>query len=377
MIAAVRSEVSVNQPVLYVAFELGTRDWKLALTSGFGVAPRLRTVRAGDLDAVRRVVAAERARFGLPDGARAVSCYEAGRDGFWIHRALTTLGIVNRVVDSSSIEVNRRARRTKTDRLDALKLVMMLVRVCSGEARVWQEVRVPAVEVEAARHVSRERATLRQEQTRLRNQIGSWLATWGCPVSMRTRRQAQWWTHVRDWAGASLPAPVQARIARAEGRLAIVETQIATIEAAQREETRASAPTEARHRLVQLRGVGTTSAAVLIEEGLTWRAFRNRRQVGGLLGFAPAHYRSGEVARDQGIRRAGNKRLQSVMVQLAWGWLNWQPTSALTHWYRQRFDRGKRSRKVGIVALARKLCVALWRYATGGIVPSGAIVKTA
>jgi transposase len=128
---------------------------------------------------------------------------------------------------------------------------------------------------------------------------------------------------------------------------------------------------------VQLRGVGTISAAVLVEEGLIWREFRNRREVGGLLGFAPAHYTSGELARDQGIRRAGNKRLQSVMVQLAWGWLQWQPTSALTQWYRQRFDRGKRARKVGIVALARKLCVALWRFATCGVVPSGAIVKTA
>jgi transposase len=377
MRAAVRSEVSVNESVLYVAFEVGKRDWKLALTSGFGVAPTVRTVRARDLAEVRRVVAVARARFGLPETTRVVSCYEAGRDGFWIHRALTAMGIGNRVVDSSSIEVNRRARRTKTDRLDALKLVTMLVRVCQGEPRVWAEVRVPAAAVEAARHVSRERAALCQEQTRLRNQIGSWLATWGCDVSLRTRRQPAWWTQVRDWAGAALPAAVQARIARAEARLGVVVEQIATIEAAQAQETRVSAPTEARQRLVQLRGVGTTSAAVLLAEGLLWREFRNRREVGGLLGFAPAHYTSGELARDQGIRRAGNKRLQSVMVQLAWGWLQWQPTSALTQWYRQRFDRGKRARKVGIVALARKLCVALWRYATGGVVPTGAIVKTA
>lgn len=377
MNAAVRSELSVVDPVLYVAFELSKKDWKLAMTSGFGVAPRLRTVAAGDLAAVARTLRAARAWFQLPASAGVVSCYEAGRDGFWIHRALGTLGVANRVVDSSSIEVNRRARRTKTDRLDALKLVTMLVRVCQGEARVWGEVRVPAAAVEAARHGSRERTTLRQEQTRLRNQIGSWLATWGCAVSRRTRRQAQWWTQVRDWADAPLPAAVQARIARAEERLAVVTEQVATIEAAQAEQTRASAPTEARHRLGQLRGVGSTSAAVLLEEGLTWREFRNRRQVGGLLGFAPAHYRSGQLARDQGIRRAGNKRLQSVMVQLAWGWLQWQPASALTRWYRERFDRGKRARKVGIVALARKLCIALWRYAAFGIVPSGAILKMA
>lgn len=373
MSAAVRSEISVSEPVLYVAFELAKKDWKLAMTAGFGVQPLLRTVGAGDLEAVRRAVRAGRERLGLPEAASVVSCYEAGRDGFWIHRALTGLGIANRVVDSSSIEVNRRARRTKTDRLDALKLVMMLVRVCQGERRVWSEVRVPDAAVEAARHQSRERTALTQEQTRLRNQIGSWLATWGCTVSMRTRRQAQWWAQARDWAGVALPATVQARIARAEARLAVVMEQIATLDAAQTQATRASAPGEARHRLVQLRGVGSTSAAILLEEGLAWRELRNRRQVGGLLGFAPAHYASGETSRNRGIQRAGNTRLQSVMVQLAWGWLHWQPQSALSRWYRERFDRGKRARKVGIVALARKLCIALWRYATAGVVPAGAI----
>jgi transposase len=377
MSATVRSEMSVNEPVLYVAFELAKKNWKLAMTSGFGVPPVLRTVPAGDLAGVRRAAEAGRTRFGLARAAGVLSCYEAGRDGFWIHRALTRLGFANRVVDSSSIEVNRRARRTKTDRLDALKLVMMLVRVGQGERRVWSEVRVPDASVEAARHVSRERTALRQEQTRLRNQIGSWLATCGCAGARRTRRQAAWWTQVRDWAGVALPAAVQARIARAEARLAILTAQVAAVEAAQAEQTRASAPTAARHRLVQLRGIATTSAAILLDEGLLWRDFRNRRQVGGLLGFAPAHYASGEVSRDQGIRRAGNTRLQSTMVQLAWGWLHWQPASALSRWYRERFDRGKRARKVGIVALARKLCIALWRYATAGVVPAGAIVKAA
>jgi transposase len=377
MIATVRSEVSVNEPVLYVAFELAKKHWKLAMTSGFGVAPILRTVPAGDLGAVRRALQIGRARFALPVSARVMSCYEAGRDGFWIHRALATLGGSNRVVDSSSIEVNRRARRTKTDRLDAVKLVTMLVRACQGEPGVWSEVRVPTAAAEAARHVSRERSALRAEQTRLRNQIGSWLATSGCAVSRRTRRQADWWTRVRDWAGAALPPAVQTRIARAESRLALLTDQVATLDAVQTQQTRASAPGEARHRLVQLRGIGVTGAAILLDEGLAWREFRNRRQVGGLLGFAPAPYSSGAVARDQGIRRAGNQRLQSVLVQLAWGWLQWQPDSALSRWYRERFDRGKRARKVGIVALARKLCVALWRYATQGVVPTGAILKRA
>jgi transposase len=377
MIAAIRSVVSVNEPVLYVALELGKKEWKLAMTSAFGMPPWLRTIAAGDLGGVERAIRSGRQRFGLPTTARVVSCYEAGRDGFWIHRALQTLGVENRVVDSASIEVNRRARRTKTDRIDALKLVMMLVRVCCGERRVFAEVRVPAAEVEAARHRSRERTALVQEQTRLRNQIGSWLATCGCRVTARTRQQAAWWTGVRDWAAAPLPTQVQTRIARAEARLAVVVEQIATIDASQTATVQHADPRSALARLVQLKGVATTSASVLLDEGVVWRVFQNRRQIGGLLGFAPAKYDSGESERDQGITRAGNKRLQSVMVQLAWGWVHWQRQSALTRWYLERFGRGKRARRIGIVALARKLLIALWRYATAGVLPTGAVLKAA
>jgi len=369
--------MSVSEPTLYVAFELSAKEWKLAMTSGFGVAPWLQTVPAGALAAVTRVLTRARARLQLPATAGVMSCYEAGRDGFWIHRALTELGLINRVVDSASIEVNRRARRIKTDRIDALKLVMMLVRVCSGERRVFAEVRVPSPEVEAARHRSRERTALVQEQTRLRNQIGSWLTTCGCRVTARTRRQAAWWTGVRDWAAAPLPTAVQARIARAEGRLAMVIDQIATIDASQTATVQHAESGSALARLVQLKGVATTSASVLLDEGVVWRGFQNRRQLGGLLGFAPAPYASGESERDQGITRAGNKRLQSVMVQLAWGWVHWQRQSALTRWYHERFGRGKRARRIGIVALARKLVIALWRYATAGVLPPGAVLKAA
>src|SRR5688500_9039856 len=197
MNAMTRPAMSVSEPTLYVAFELGKKDWKLAMTSGFGVQPWLRTVPSREWAAVARVVAQGRARFRLPAGARVVSCYEAGRDGFWIHRALTAQGVANRVVDPASIEVNRRARRAKTDRLDALKLVTMLVRVCGGEKRVWSEVRVPTVAAEAARQVSRERTALTQDQTRLVNQMRGWVATWGS--TLPSRRRGAWWTTVRDW----------------------------------------------------------------------------------------------------------------------------------------------------------------------------------
>jgi transposase len=354
---------------------LGKTDWKLAMTSGFGVEPWVRGIASGDWAAVTRVLALGRARFGLDGAAPVASCYEAGRDGFWIHRALGQWGIDNRVVDSASIEVNRRARRAKTDRLDARKLVTMLVRVWSGEPHVWSEVRVPSVAAEAARHVSRERTALTQEQTRLTNQMRGWLATYGSAVPRR--RPTGWWTTVRDWAGAVLPLEVQTRLARAETRLALLADQIAALEGQQQAAVTSAAPASALGRLVQLKGIATTSASVLLDEGLVWRDFQNRRQIGGLLGFAPTPYHSGDSEREQGISRAGNNRLQSISIQLAWSWTRWQPASALTQWYQARFGTGKRARRIGIVAVARKLVIALWRYVTCGVIPPGAILRTA
>jgi transposase len=325
---------------------------------------------------VARVLATARRRFGVTEAPRVESCYEAGRDGFWIHRVVTAQGWHNRVVDSSSIEVNRRARRTKTDRLDASKLATMLVRACEGERGVWREVRVPPAAVEGARQVSRERTALTGERTRLRNQVESWLATVGCRLA-RARRTGEWWTTARDGLGAPLAAPLQARIARAVARLTLVAEQIASVDAQQTAATAAAPATSALGRLVQLKGVATTSASVLVEEGLEWRAFRNRREVGGFLGFAPTHYASGALIRDQGVSRAGQARLQAVSIQLAWNWVRWQPGSALTQWYRARFGTGRRARRVGIVAVARQLLIALWRYATTGGIPAGALLKPA
>lgn len=368
-----RSERSVEEPTLYVAFELGKKSWSLGLTPGLGMRPWVRTVTGGDLGAVRATLDLARKRFGLPSTARVVSCYEAGRDGFWVHRAVTELGVANVVVDSSSIEVSRRARRAKTDRLDAIKLVLMLVRFDRGEPDVWKTVRVPAEAVEAARHVSRERNALVKEQTRLTNQLKSWLATFGC--GLPSRRTDGWWTRLHDWRGRVLPGEVQQRLARVAARLALVVEQLAEIEAQQAAEVQQAAPDSPMGRLVQLKAVSTTSASVLLGEGLIWRDFQNRRQVGGLLGFAPMHHESGEIRADTGISRAGNTRLQAVSIQLAWNWIRWQPASALTQWYRQHFGGRRRARRIGIVAVARKLLIALWRYATTGVLPAGAILK--
>lgn len=376
MIAMTRPMLSVNESRLYVAFELSLKHWKLAMTSGFGIEPWVQTVRAGDLKKVAQLLVQGRARFKLAAEADVVSCYEAGRDGFWIHRALLTLGITNQVIDSASIEVSRRARRAKTDRLDALKLVRMLVRYWTGERDVWRTVRVPSDGDEAARHRSRERSALVKEQTRLINQMRSWLVTVG--AKLPRQRRAQWWTTVTTWNGAALPPPLQDRIARAEARRVVLVEQIAALTEQQRAIVAAAPADSAYQRLVQLKGVAATSAAVLLEEGLVWRAFQNRRQLGGLLGFTPVPHQSGDVARDQGISRAGIAPLQTICIQLAWNWLRWQPHSPLTHWFEQRFAKGgMRARRIGIVAVARRVLIVLWRYATTGVVPAGATLKTA
>jgi transposase len=377
MTATTRSEeISVSEPRLYVALELSAKTWKVAMTSGFGVAPWLQTVPWGALDQLELVLARARRRLGLPPEAGVISCYEAGRDGFWIHRALMHRGVANRVVDSASIEVNRRARRIKTDRIDALKLVTMLVRVCQGERDVWKEVRVPSEAAEAARHGSRERQALLQERTRLINQMRGWLTTWG--TSLPARRGGPWWARVRTWEGTPLPAELQARLERATARLTLVVEQVRRLNAQQRATVRAAAPESPLGRLVRLKAVATTSATVLLEEGLVWREFRNRRQVGGLLGFTPTPYQSGDVRHEQGIARAGNRRLQATTVQLAWQWVRWQRASPLTQWFETRFARGSgRLRRIGIVAVARRLLILLWRYATTGVVPTHAILKSA
>ena len=366
--------VSVTDAALYVAFEVGKKSWKVAMTAGLGVTPWVQSMSPGDWTKLRALLTKAQQRFGRGPTTRVVSCYEAGRDGFWIHRGLVLQGLANRVVDSASIEVNRRARRNKSDQLDARKLAELLVRACVG-LPAWREVRVPTEAEEAARHVSRERSALVAERTRLLNQVTSWLATRG--ATRPTRLTATWWATVRDYAGAALPLELQTRVARVDARLALLAAQIADVDRLQAAAIAAAPTASPAGRLRQLKGLGPTSIATLLDEGLVWREFQNRQQVGGFLGFAPVHYASGDQQQDQGISQAGNKRLQAVSVQLAWGWLLWQRESALTKWFTARFHGSQRERRRGIVAVARRLVIALWRYATQGVVPEGAQLKIA
>jgi transposase len=365
--------------VLYLSFELGRKEWKLAFTVGRGEKPRLRTLAAGDLRGLDQEIERARQRWGVPEGARVVSCYEAGRDGFWLHRCLLSRGVSNLVVDSSSIEVNRRSRRAKTDRLDAQKLLTMLIRHDLGEEdRVWSVVQVPSVEQESDRQLHRDWDVLKKERTLHRNRIHSLLACQGIPLKLGSDFAERLESLVlRD--GSALPSPLRERLKREWERLELVESQIRDL-TRQKEEAVAAASSPSLQQiaqLAQLKGIGLTSAWVFVCEFFGWRKFRNRREVGALAGLTPMPYQSGSSDHEQGISKAGNSRLRTMAIEIAWSWLRWQPQSQLSLWFRERYGPGsRRSRRVGIVALARKLLVALWRFLEFGVVPEGAILKT-
>lgn len=369
-------ESTLVGPRLLVAFELSERTWKLGFTTGREQRPRLRDIRAGGVDRLLEEVHRAKVRFGLSPEAPVISCYEAGREGFWLHRWAVAQGWTNYVVDSSSIEVNRRARRAKTDRLDLAGLLRLLERYAQGEDGVWRVVRVPSEDEEDARHLHRMRETLQQERTRMMNRLHGLLTTHGVEVPVRADFLERLVT-VRRWDGTPLPPGITQRLRSVWAQLEFLTTQLAEVDAA-----RAALPVDSEtetgrwvERLQTLRGIGSIGAWSLTTEIFGWRQIRNGRELGALVGVVPAPYQSGETSHDQGITRAGNRHVRRMVVQLAWSWLRYQPTSALSRWYRERFDRGRRLRRIGIVALARKLLIAWWRYGETGIVPEGAVLK--
>ncbi len=372
-----REKYSEAQGTLYMAFELGNGEWRLGFTTGLGQKARERSIAARDLEALRREISRGKERFRLTSSARVVSCYEAGRDGFWLHRFLTEEGISNVVVDSSSIEVNRRAKRAKTDALDVRKLVTMLVRYDGGESKVWSVVHVPGVEEEDNRHLHRELDTLRAERTRATNRIHGLLAGQGVRLLV-TKDFLDQLKQARLYDGRPLPPALHCRLVREYTRVELLDTQIRELELDRAELVKEWDGPEAEkvRQLLQLRGIGINSAWLFVLEFFGWRRFSNRRQVGALAGLTPTPYQSGQQSRDQGISKAGQKLVRHLAVEIAWGWLRFQPQSRLTLWYQDRFGGGSsRLRRIGIVALARKLLIALWRYLETGEVPEGATMK--
>jgi transposase len=365
----------MRQTTLHLAFELGETTWKLAFTTGLGRSPRQRDIPARDGQALMDEIQAAKARFDLPAETPVVSCYEAGREGFWLHRWLQSQGVENYVVDSSSIEVKRRKRRTKTDRLDAKKLLNLLVRWRQGEQDAWSVVRVPSVEQEDARQLHRELESLRSEQTAHSNCIQGLLATHGISVPVN-RLFPKRLSEARQWNGRPLPADLCRRLLREFERMQVANRQIRELEKERARRIRQGdhdPAVEQVRRLMRLRAIADNSAWLYVHEIFGWRKIKNRRELGALVGLTGSPYQSGSVEHDQGISKAGNRRMRAMAIEIAWGWLRFQAESALSRWYQRRFARGgKRMRRIGIVALARKLLVALWRYLETGVPPEGA-----
>jgi transposase len=366
---------------IFVSTELSQKNWLVTVHSPDQERMSRYRLEGGDHAGLLALVAKIRTRATQKLGAepRVVSCYEAGYDGFWLHRLLVAAGIENFVFDPASIAVEQRSRRAKTDRIDGELLLRTLMALLRGEPRVVRVVRVPTVEQEDARRVSRERERLVKEQTAHSNRIKALLRLSGLEVgNPRRRNWLSWLERQRDWQGQSLPPHVLAEVKREHARLMLVREQLATLEQNQVVAQASAVPAamaERREHLQRLKGLGPAFATTLVGE-LFYKDFRNRREVASYCGLAPSPWQSGGTDREQGISKAGNARVRLKAIELAWLWLRHQPDSVLTRWFRSRtLNASKRTRRIAIVALARKLVVALWRYLEAGLVPEEAVMK--
>jgi transposase len=368
-----------TERVLFMAFELSEKTWKLGFTTGHGQKPRERAVAARHQARLRQEIAQAKRRFGLPETAPVVSCYEAGREGFWLQRFLQAQGITNQVVDSSSIEVNRRKRRAKSDGLDVRKLLSMLMRYEQGERQVWRVVHVPSVEAEDQRHLHRDLETLKQERASTTTRIKGVLSSQGIRLTTLNKFPEQL-DALRLWDGSEIPRGLRRRLLRVWAHHQFLSEQIAALEAERRALLQSSedASLAKVRQLMHLKGIGINGAWLWVLEFFGWRALKNRREVGGLAGVTPTPYPSGERAREQGIAKAGNRHVRWMTTELAWSWIRDQPESALSCWFRERFGSGgKRLRRIGIVAVAPTLLMALGRFLNTGVFPEGAELKAA
>lgn len=373
-------DTTQGKAVLAVSLELAKESWKIALHDGLREKPSVYTVRNEHalerLEAAIRVIETVRGR-GEDPRARIVVSFEAGQDGFWIHRALTHRGFEALIVDPASIPVERHARRAKTDRLDALKLVLTLRGWLRGERDRMHVIRVPAEAAEDARQHVRDRGELQKEIQQHRDRMRKLLRTVGCwepltgDIGNRLARGA-----FRCYDGTPLPGALRARLQREAERLALVQQQLKGLEASLADGL--PAPLTARiRRLSGLKGIGEVGAQRLVLE-LFWRDFHNRRQVGACVGLVPQPYDSGERRVDQGISRQGNRRVRALLIEMAWCWLRYQPQSELARWFAARTQGSgpnKRARRIAIVAVARRLVIALWRYLENAVMPAGAAMK--
>lgn len=365
---------------VHLVFELSKATWKLGVLLPGSQKLSRYSIPGGDLEALtERLTMARTKATSCGKPVRIVSCYEAGFDAHWLHRWLAEQGVTNYEIDPASIAVNRRARRVKTDRIDLDQLMRTLLAYLRGEPRVCSVVHVPAVEDEDRKRLNREREYLKEEQTAHTNRIKGLLHAQGVRDAMPlTRGFVASLEEMRTGDGRPLAERLKAEIVREHERLSLVIRQINEIEARSRVELRAGKPGSPEHKtkmLADLRGIAMIGGQKLVNEAF-YRSFDNRRQVGSYFGLTGTPYNSGQTERDRGISKSGNARARTVAIELAWLWVQHQPESELTRWFHDRVRNLKgRPRRVAIVALARKLMVALWRYLTTGVIPTGAVMR--
>jgi len=373
--------IAERNSTIFVAIELSQKSWLVTMHSPDKDRISRHKLEGGNhaglLALINRV--RERATLALGAVPAVVSCYEAGYDGFWLHRLLTAAGITNHVFDPASIPVEQRARRAKTDGIDGEQMLRTLMAYCRGEPRVVRIVRVPSIAQEDVRRDTRERERLIKEQTAHTNRLKGLLRLLGMAVGNPRRRDwLKWLAAQRDWKGQAVPPRSMVELTREHARLMLVRDQLdALTQSPSREELTPAAAQMAQRRddLLQLKSLGLVFAATLVNEAL-YKDFRNRREVAGYFGLAPSPWQSGGTDREQGISKAGNPRARQKAIELAWLWVRHQPDSTLTQWFRQRTANASgRIKRIAIVALARKLIVALWRYLTTGLVPEFAVLK--
>jgi transposase len=365
--------------VMYVGLELGLDKWVACFADGR--TERVRKVESATIEGLLGEVEKAKAKLAVSKSCRVMFVQEAGRQGFWIHRALEKAGLESLVVDSSSIEVPRKFRRNKTDKLDARALSRLAIRFDHGEPKALRVCQVPTVEQEDARRPTRERMRLKKERTAQTNRIKALLYLHG----RRLQKIDQ--TMEKELESSDLPPNLRGELIRSLQRWSVIDAQLRQLASVKRarikelktnpkpgvKRPRATGAELKELHLTLLRGIGPEIASLLTAELFGWRTFRNRRQVGAAAGLVSTIQQSCNVEHHPGISKSGNPRVRWMMLQAAWSWLRFQPQSQLARWYERRFAHGgSRQRRIGIVAVARRLLVDLWKYVEQGVVPEGA-----
>lgn len=365
---------NANSGILYMALELSHKNWKIAFSNG--AKHRIVTISARDMLGLMQEIRTAKEKLFLEEGSKVCSCYEAGRDGFWIHRYLQEENIENHVIDSASIETSRRKKQVKTDKVDVKALLRLLMRFKSGEKEALKSIRVPTVEEEDLRRLHRERDRLIKERGSHSARMKSLLIAHGVVLTSMAKLPEILAGQKMTPAGYELPIDLMSELKREYERYKLAHEQVKELEKLQVQ--RAKEDKKGMNNINQmllLKGVGWQTSWVVGMEFFNWREFRNAKQVGSCAGLTPTPYSSGNSEKEQGISKAGNKRIRRTMIELSWLWLRYQPQSNISKWFESRFAHGgKRMRRIGIVAMARKLLVSLWRYLENGEVPAGTVL---